>query len=425
MNCTDIYASHNFRSTLIVCNDHTNLSLLPYMTSLFASMYGSVELHTLNNDLVDEYLLRVRASDSFIGLCPLEIRLRYFLIGRRLDSHKRKGSPIWSISRSLCRLLFAVKFDPAKLFGVYSDPATKPQFRNYVRILAKLDLRGIIDDSSKNIQAYKDILHYQHDGCKYTKHFDPVKIRLALSFGILGPDFAPENFLYMMTRDTTEHNLIVFVLISIMTHYFPVRGSSIAALKCGDVKSGKFFQDCFVLCVTNNKTRDPFSRGFPAWFGVALHLYILRYRPQPNDSSDFLFVNGESRETIKSEFQTIGCFQLKLFRKYRGLLFSRCQNVPKFVGGNMKRKIHETCMRQEDYNLHGTMEHSKKAGDKHYVLPSSRLLHSGMWKYIHALNDYYRDENLNPPPEWARIACSVPIESLYDLITRFKLSINA
>jgi hypothetical protein len=127
---------------------------------------------------------------------------------------------------------------------------------------------------------------------------------------------------------------------------------------------------------------------------------------------------------VESEFQTLGAFQLKLFRKYRSLLFPRSLVQPEFVGGNWKRKIHETCMRQENYNLHGTMEHSKKAGDKHYLLPSPRLLQSGLRKYIHALNEYYRDENITPPPEWPRIACSIPIGRFDALISMYQLPIS-
>ena len=171
------------------------------------------------------------------------------------------------------------------------------------------------------------------------KVVDDAKFKQALEFGILGPRFSPKyllNFIIAVHRAQPglEVDMVTFFLLCVSTHYFPIRGKSVGSITTKNILDGVFLDEVYVLKFDNTKNRARgrdkiISRAFPAWYGIALLMYIKLIRPKPDEECEEVFIDCQRRRPIASlDFRA---YIHSKYNEYKALTFGD-SSPPQYVG---------------------------------------------------------------------------------------------
>ena len=118
---------------------------------------------------------------------------------------------------------------------------------------------------------------------------------------------------------------------------------------------------------TKNRARGRdkiISRAFPAWYGIALLMYIKLIRPKPDEECEEVFIDCQRRRPIASlDFRA---YIHSKYNEYKALTFGD-RSPPQYVGNTMKRKIMDTIFRLDSFNRE-TAEHSRKVSESTSVI---------------------------------------------------------
>lgn len=355
--------------------------------------------------VIDQRICNIWKTEQWEDFNCLKMRLRHRLIRMQLNEDDKHGNGNWSRARSIyCAFEFA-GFDALRLQKLVSAANCLPVLvMNDIHLVLKLNVGGK-NDSRIEMNAISEILQrpkirriFLDTECSKSKQKETI--REALNFSLLSEEFDPIHVFSLVLDPVLSQRLerlLLFMLVGMMSHYFPIRGSSIMGLKLADIDDMIFRDDCAVLSFANIKLskKPTVWRGLPRWFGMALKLYVARKRPNVG-ACPFVFIDPVGRKPLYGSFRTL--------RKYLNQEYSEFVNTSTFIGGNMKRKVFATCMefgRAEFAKF--AMEHSERTSIKYYCQEGLASAVETYRCFINKFQTYCEHEGANPPVEWHKI----------------------
>jgi hypothetical protein len=351
----------------------------------------------LKNADIDRKIHHIQTTDMWKDLNPLELRYRFFLKRFRLKEQAKTGSPAWSKSRSLFRALSFAGFDMIELEKLFQSGAFNNQIKQDIRRMIKLNI-PCLTESGDWKYSITEIL------TETTQPYQPKvmsqeETRRALSFSLWNPDWTPLFLLCKMLQPLCPidvQRFILFALVGVLSHYFPVRGSSILAITCSDVSDMDLSRECAVLHFRNVKLkRKPLVwKGIPRWYGILLRLYLRKVRVSVADS-DLLFVDPISGVPLGKMYRVIGPYLKKEYYQFRS---AQCEE---YIGGNLKRKMFSTVInhaRSDFAEL--SMEHSEKTAIRHYAQKGRSQAITTFTSFVSKYESHCEMERAKVPFEW-------------------------
>jgi hypothetical protein len=197
-------------------------------------------------------------------------------------------------------------------------------------------------------------------------------------------DFCPVGILTSIikggkTVGKTEYDEVIATLVSIFSHYYPLRFSTISALKCRDIISATPKpHGCSVIQFTNVKVSHGgethyLMRAFPEEVMCLLRGYINGVR---KSSAEELFVDYFGRPFDSQQMQSL----VKIW-------FRKLNPGKDFVCSTLRRALIDTLSPANDStsNRPGAAEHTAEVARRHYRYLTDDQAYESLCQYLRSL----------------------------------------